>query len=136
MSRSRREKATLEYQRVLRIAAGAVEGKLSPRVEKFCKEAFHEWEKRVEELQMRLVREVGQFFLSTQRLMDLRDAREVYLYRFLARIRHRVRTGGLVYPKCIKYLDRYVHGWMVDREELETIQLLQSAMAQHQFDSA
>ena len=137
LSRPRREKAMKEYKRVLRMAAGAVPGILTPRVEQFCNEAFHKWDKRVEDIQFRLVREVGQFYLSMRRLMELRDAREVYLYHFLARLRHRVRTGqGVVYDKCINYLDRFVPGWMIDRGELETLQLLQSAMIQNHFDSS
>ena len=136
LSRSRREKAMKEYRRVLRMAAGAVPGSLSPRVEQFCKDAFSKWEKKVEDLQYRLVREVGQFYIGTRRLMELKDAREVYLYHFLARLRHRVRTGhGVVYPKCVEYLDRFVQGWMIDKTELETLGLLQSAMVQNQFDS-
>lgn len=134
-SRSQRERMNREYDRVLRIAAGAVPGILSEQVEEFCHLNFRGWKRRVEELQFRLVREVGQFFLANRRLMNLRDAREVYLYHFLERLQQRVKTGcGTVFPKCVDYLNRYVPGWMLDKKEVDTLALLQALVVCRQFE--
>jgi hypothetical protein len=129
LSKERIERIKREYERIIRVAAGAVPGTLSDEIEDFCQNHFDGWEKRVEALQFSLVREVGQFYLCNSRLMDPTNAREMYLHKFLARLRRRVKTGqGFVFNKSREYLDRYVPNWLVDDAEIETLNMLEQLL--------
>lgn len=135
LTRSQRSRANQEYHRVLRIQAGAVPGVLHESIQHFCQYTFSNWEQEAEELQMRLVREVAQFYLANRRLFNNRNAREVYLYQFLARMRQRMRTGqGVVYLRCLDYLNQYVPGWLHDAEEIESLGWLQSLVVNNHFN--
>lgn len=134
LSSEQRDRAEQEYERLIRIEAGAIPGNLSERLSSFCRNNFQGWEERTSAIQFALAREVGQFYIVHNRLIDLKDSREVYLYHFLSRMRHRVKTNsGKVYRECIEYLDRFAPGWMRDQEEVDSMLLLESLLVDGHF---